>query len=98
MTVEERLKLALQDLEGDMHSGEDLDQSLASVALQYGFREEVLKVRAERAFGNLGSACRRLKTEAKISSQERGLRDEAFVCAPGISRSRSWPAAGRSRY
>ena len=55
MSVEQRLHDAFTDLEAMLNEGRGVADAVKECAGEYGFQPDVLKMRAERAFGDLAS-------------------------------------------
>ncbi|NML06533.1 hypothetical protein [Sphingomonas sp. G-3-2-10] len=94
MSIEERVSDALVDLRAALGEGAQLEGTLDELAAYYHLKPEVLRVRAERAFGDLHSVQELIAVERIASSREALLRS-AFtkyrILAFGLATARNHP-------
>lgn len=64
MTIEERVECALLDFECALRDGDTVDKAALSAASTYDLKIDVLRHRAEKAFGNLEEAASRFRAAA----------------------------------
>jgi hypothetical protein len=69
----ERINEALADLKTALAQGEDLEGSLAEIAAEYGLPAHVLRNRAEKAFGDLGSLGERSAQQTEAMARQAQL-------------------------
>jgi hypothetical protein len=69
----ERINEALADLKTALAQGEDLESSLAEIAAEYGLPAHVLRNRAEKAFGDLGSLGERSAQQTEAMARQAQL-------------------------
>jgi hypothetical protein len=69
----ERINEALADLKTALAQGEDLEGSLAEIAAEYGLPAHVLRNRAEKAFGDLGSLGERSARQMEAMARQAQL-------------------------
>lgn len=74
MSVEQRLDDALSDLRVALGDGVAVDEAVAEVAAAYGFKSEVLRIRAVNAFGSLESIGDEVRLERVVSARDAALR------------------------
>jgi hypothetical protein len=67
MTVDERMFNALAELREALGDGCDVEKALAQIAPEFGFKQEVLRLRAEREFGSLKAVKDAVALERAIS-------------------------------
>ena len=79
MSVEERVQLALEDLEGLLTDGAGLADAIAETAGAVALKPEVLLARAERAWGDLQEVRLRLMRKASLSAAVRRYEQEGLL-------------------
>jgi len=70
ISVEQRLTDALSDLEVMLNDDRPPDEAVAVCAEDYGFKSEVLKLRAQKVLGDLDSVHERSLRKAQILKRE----------------------------
>jgi hypothetical protein len=70
MSIEQRISEALSDVEAMLCAGSLPEEAIAACADDYGFKAEVLKLRAQKALGNLGSVRERSLRQAQMLKRE----------------------------
>lgn len=82
MSVEDRMADALTDLSAMLADGTSVEEGLTVCAEEYGFSVTALKLRAEKAFGDLnvvGHEQRRSREKARQEHEEATAID-AYLC------------------
>mgnify|MGYP001063866046 CR=1 FL=1 len=70
MSVEERLRNALADMEAMLNEGQSAEDAVVACAAEYGFKKDALRMRATRFLGDLTSLrARNLERADRLSKE-----------------------------